>query len=106
MEFHFATPDLEAAVNSTSHLDALFGADADKARQRLCEFAAAEHLADLTSLPTLRLSRSVHPAGYKVPVSVSRYIVFEPVVGGSNGRSAGNTVAHEAITAIRILSLG
>lgn len=105
MEFHFATPDLEAAANSTSHLDELFGADADKARQRLCELAAAEHLADLASLPTLRLSQSVRPAGYKVPVSASRHIVFEPVVG-SNGRPAGKTMAHEAITAIRILSLG
>lgn len=76
MDFHFATPELEAAANSTSELDELFGADADRARQRLCELAAAEHLADAASLPTLRLSRSVRPAGYKVPVSNSRHIVF------------------------------
>lgn len=105
MEIHFATPDLETAANSTSQLDELFGADADKARQRLCELAAAEHLADLASLPTLRLLRSARAAGYKVPVSPSRHIVFEPVIG-SNGRSSGKTVDHEAITAIRILSLG
>jgi hypothetical protein len=105
MEFHFATPNLEAAANSTSHLDELFGADADKVRQRLCELAAAEHLADLPSLPTLRLSRSAQPAGYKVSGSASRHIVFEPVVG-SKGGAAGKAVAHGAITASRILSLG
>lgn len=113
MEFHFATPELEAAANSASQLDALFGADADRARQRLCELAAAEHLADAASLPTLRIARSVRPAGYKVsvsdfhvPVSDSRYIVFEPVIGASKGRAAAKTVGHEAITSIKILSLG
>ena len=105
MEFYFATPELEAAATSTSQLDMLFGADADRARQRLCELAAADHLADAAGLPTLRMSASVRPAGYKVSVSPSRHIIFEPVMG-SNNRSAGKVVDHEAITAIRILSLG
>lgn len=106
MELHFATPELEAIANSPSQLDVLFGADADRARQRLCELAAAEHLADAASLPTLRLARSAQPAGYRVRISDLHHIVFEPVVGAPKGRAASKTVDHETITAIRILTLG
>jgi len=106
MELHFATPELEAIANSQSQLNVLFSAYADRARQRLCELAAAEHLADAASLPTLRLVPSVQPAGYRVRVSDFHHIVFEPVTGAPKGCGAANKAAHDTITSIRILALG
>lgn len=106
MELHFATPNLEAIANSPSQLNMLFGAYADRARQRLCELAASEHLAEAASLPTLCLMPSLQPDGYRVRVSDIHHIVFEPVNGVPKGRGAAKKAAHNTITSIRILSLG
>jgi hypothetical protein len=106
MDIIFATATMEDAANSTSQLDDLFGADAERIKQRLCELAAADNLAVARSVPTLRLSRAASGSGFTVYVSSRRRLVLEPVIPSSaRGKHVGADDTLHLITAVRILSI-
>jgi hypothetical protein len=97
MDLTFATPDLEATANSSSKLDKRFGAHARLVRQRLFELAAAENLAVLAEIPTLRFA----------PKHRNRFSIAAGKAGNIEFTAAGGaTHRPESVTTIRILAIG
>lgn|SRR5258708_35567257 len=104
MELTFATPDLEATANSSPKLDRQFGADAPVVRQRLFELAAAENLAVLAQIPTLRFA-SESRGEFSIGAGNSRHIKFIPAADAPRGSTRRSLELH-SVTAIRILAIG
>lgn len=105
MDIVFATSDLEAAAQSESRLQKIFGASARRAGQRLYELAALETLAVAATLPTLDLRPNPGSSRFSVSVSRSELITFEPIQNAKAKRGAQHPDLA-SVTAIRILALG
>lgn len=103
MNLCFASPTLEDTANSSSQLDKLFGDEAHRIKQRLCELASADSLAMLATVPTLQFSPSPGRKRFTVRVSPKRTILFEAT--SKIGHHEKGDVDLSSVTAIRILSL-
>ena len=105
MELVFATSDLEAAAQSESRLQKIFGASTRRACQRLYELAALETLSVVAALPTLDLRPNPGSGRFSISVCSDHRITFEPI----RNTKADNGVQHldpASVTTIRILTLG
>jgi hypothetical protein len=105
MELVFATSDLEAAAQSGSRLQKIFGASARRACQRLYELAALETLAVAAGLPTLDLRPNPGSGRFSVSVSRGHRITFEPIHNTKADKGV-QRLDPASVTAIRILALG
>jgi len=87
MQILFANAQLEATANSSRLLENVFGTAAGRARQRLCELAAAETLAVVDILFDIRSQIAPRVTTLRISVSRSRAINIEPVT------ATGQTIA-------------
>jgi len=105
MELFFATSVVEAAAQSGSRLEKIFGASARRACQRLYELAALETLAVAAGLPTLDLRPNPGSGRFSVSVSRCHRITFEPI-RNAKAEEGVQCLDPASVTAIRILTLG
>jgi hypothetical protein len=103
MNLCFASPSLEDTANSSSQMEKLFGDEAHRIKQRLCELASAQNLEMLATVPALQLSPTADRKAFTVRVSAARVILFEPAANFRHHDK--NRIDLSSVISIRILSL-
>jgi proteic killer suppression protein len=106
MEIFFKTRKLERAANSESQGIRLWGERAAKIRQRLVELAAANTLADISTLPPPRCHQLTGKLDeqFAVDISPNERLIFEVANEPTPKRPDGG-IDLEHVTAILVLRI-
>lgn len=105
MNLLFITSDLEAAAQSYSRMQTIFGTSAPIACQRLYELEAVDSLLIAFQLPTLDLQYDKRRRRYSISVCPAHRISFRPFHKIDVDEEVDRKVL-DAITSVRILTLG